>query len=99
MTLAVAQPEPVRLEAVPAVHLHRHPRPLLLEVKVKQVGIHHATQDQCVEHQALGLEVWVQVLDGRDVVLDHVVPSNHISLLEERQPLLRILVELGLSVL
>ena len=96
MFLVVPKAVAISLKAVPSIRLDRHSLPLLLEVGIQDVGIQHSTQDQRVDESSLWFEVWVDLLDCWDVVLDDVVTNQHLSVFKDLQPFLWVLKQLRL---
>jgi hypothetical protein len=68
---------------MPTIKLNRHTFPLFLQICVKDIGIQHPTQDQRINDLSLWLELWVDLLDGWNVVLDDVVTNQYISILKD----------------
>jgi hypothetical protein len=68
---------------MPTIKLNRHTFPLLLQIRVKDIGIQHPTQDQRINDLSLWFELWVNLLDGWNVVLNDVVTNQYISILKD----------------
>ena len=92
----MTQAKAIRLKAVPSIQLDRHSFPLLFEVRIQDVGIQHSTKDQGINNLSLWFEVWIDLLDCWNVVLDDVVTNQYISVFKDLQPFLWVLKQLRL---